>query len=242
MHLQHWSNQGPETDIQRSTPVNPPFPPVDNLRIVTTQDIPSLLFIWRYKIKICPSTSLCNYHSPPSNLPLYKGCIAETERRVVWLALVSGKAGSEKQGSQCTSTFFYCWQDIILVTFFFPSYKNPTVGVPTQTKKNKNYRKFPWYYAAIPTLLQSMFLSESLTLAMVTLGIVAIQLFNAITVLKGKMLTLVFIQDNKLAFPSALHKILNGWSKIVRILKNRAVRSKTGSILLPPHHPPNYNR
>lgn len=32
--------------------------------------------------------------------------------------------------------------------------------------------------------------------------------FDAITVLKGKLLTLVFIQDNRLPFSSALHNIL----------------------------------
>jgi len=55
-------------------------------------------------------------------------------------------------------------------------------------------------------MLQSTFLSESLTLDTVTLGTIATQLFNAITVLKGKMLILVFVQDNRLPFPSALHK------------------------------------
>lgn len=41
---------------------------------------------------------------------------------------------------------------------------------------------------------------ESLTLAIVTLGIVANQLFNATVVLKGKLLIVAFIQNNR-GFP-----------------------------------------
>lgn len=61
---------------------------------------------------------------------------------------------------------------------------------------------------------------------MVTSGIVAIQLFNAIMVLKGKMLTFVSIQNNRL-LPSALYKTFNGWSKTVRILKSRASKEQS---------------
>lgn len=43
---------------------------------------------------------------------------------------------------------------------------------------------------------QSTFLSESLNLATITVGIVANQLFNATAVLKGKLLILAVIEDN----------------------------------------------
>lgn len=131
--VQHLVQPRPETDTQRSTPVKPPFPTVENLRIVTTQYIALLVFTWGYKYLSLPI-------SFPAKLPFFtlqppalqsmhsrykeKGCVTCPSQQ---------ETRSEKQGSQSTGTFFYCWQDtILMIKIFFVSYKDPMEGVSTQ--------------------------------------------------------------------------------------------------------------
>lgn len=117
--VQHLVQPRPETDIQRSTPVKPPFPTVENLRIVTAQYIALLLLTWAYKY-ISLTISF------PAKLPFF------TLQPPTWLSMHSKEKGcmtccsqqdtrSEKQGSQSTGTVSYCWQYTILtiIIFFF---------------------------------------------------------------------------------------------------------------------------
>lgn len=72
--VQHLVQPRPETDIQRSTPVKPPFPTVENLRIVTTQYIAFFSFHLRIQISKFAHQLPCKitlFHSPTSHFTKY---------------------------------------------------------------------------------------------------------------------------------------------------------------------------